>query len=275
MSLPRLERLDLVNRSLAVRRRGDSGPTVVFCHGNSCSSRSFEKQLCGPLGERFRLIAIDLPGHGDSPPAAVPDTAYTLPGYADALVAATEALGAENAVFVGWSLGGHVLLEASDRLARAAGFLIFGAPPVASFADFTLATTGDPALGVAFREDSTPDDVERLLSLFLRPGQPVPQVLVDDFRRTDKRARSALMASAGRNELRDEVKVVGELRRPLAVLHGAQEAIVRREYFDTIAMPTLWRGQVQEVPDAGHAAQWENPHVFDRLLEEFVADCSD
>jgi hypothetical protein len=38
-------------------------------------------------------------------------------------------------------------------------------------------------------------------------------------------------------------------------------------------MPTLWRGSVQEVPEAGHAAQWENAPVFDRLVGEFAREC--
>src|SRR5690242_3554348 len=97
--------------SLAVRRSAGRGPTIVLVHGNSCSSRCFERQLESALARRCRMIAIDLPGHGDSPPAADPDTGYTLPGYADALLKVARELDATGAVFVGWSLGGHIVLE--------------------------------------------------------------------------------------------------------------------------------------------------------------------
>ena len=257
---------------LAVREAGTGRP-MVFVHGNSCSSRCFDKQLAGGLRTRFRLIALDLPGHGDSPRAADPATTNTLPGYAAGLAAAAAALDAEGAVFVGWSLGGHVVLEASDRLPRAAGYLVFGAPPVASFAEFGDAAFAEPALGAAFRADATDAELLAFAALLFAPGTPVPQAFVEDLRHADPRARAALGTSAAAGALRDERRIVAELKRPLAVVHGAREQLIRRTHFDTVAMPTLWRGAVQELPDAGHAAHWECPERFDHLLGELADAC--
>lgn len=265
-------RVDTPNGPIHVRTVG-SGPPIVFCHGNSCSSRCFDKQLASELAKRFRLIAIDLPGHGDSPPPAAPLATYCLPGYAGVLAAVAAALEAEDAVFVGWSLGGHVVLEAAERLSRAAGYLIFGAPPVATFAEFMQAVYEQPAMQVAFREQSTDEEIHALVATFFRPGTPIPQQFIDDLRRTDGRARSSIAESAGRGELRDERRAVAELTRPLAVLHGVHEQVVRRAYYDSVAMPTLWRGAVQELPEAGHAPQWESSDGFNRLLAEFAVDC--
>jgi pimeloyl-ACP methyl ester carboxylesterase len=38
-------------------------------------------------------------------------------------------------------------------------------------------------------------------------------------------------------------------------------------------MPTLWRGAVQSIPDAGHIPQWEQAETFNALLGAFVNDC--
>lgn len=261
------------DRSLAVRRRG-SGATIVFVHGNSSSGRAFEKQLTSSLAERFRLIAVDLPGHGNSPPASRPEETNTLPGYAEMLALVASHLEFSTAVFVGWSLGGHVLLEASDHLPNAAGFLVVGTPPISRLADFPVAATDDPAVAAAFRADSTDEEVHALVSLFVRPGTPVPALFFDDFKRTDRHARAALAASLARNEMRDEIRVVEELSCPLAVVHGTCDRIVRnRGWFDTLTMPTLWRGAVQEISAAGHAAPWETPEEFNRLVEDFALDC--
>ena len=258
---------------VAVRIHG-AGQSILLCHGNSCSSRAFEKQLASSLPERFRLIAIDLPGHGDSDPAEAPEKTYRLPGYADTIAAVAKELGALEGVFVGWSLGGHAVLEATDRLPSAAGFLIFGAPPIASFAQFGSVASANPVLGAAFREDATDEEVRTLTGLFVRPGSPAPQTFFEDFRRTHKRARAELAASAGRNELRDEVRIVSELTKPLAIAHGAHDAVfVKRAWLDELTMPTLWRGRVQDIGDAGHAPQWESPESFNRILEDFANDC--
>lgn len=258
--------------SLAVHCSGD-GPPIVLCHGNSCSSRCYWHQLEGRLARRFRLIAVDLPGHGDSEPASSPAASYTLPGYAAALVEAAGQLDARSAVFVGWSLGGHVVLEASAQLPIAAGFLVFGSPPVSSSADFPAALSTHPALQAGFREDSTEREIDECLSLFFKPGTLLPDAFREDFRRTDKRARSSLAASLARNEFLDEVRIVAGLDRPIAVLHGRFDSCVQRNYLDQVPFPTLWRGRIQEVPDAGHAPQWETVKQFDSLLEDFVIDC--
>ena len=259
---------------MALRRRG-SGPPIVLVHGNSCSSRCYVKQFDSYLAERFALLALDLPGHGASPPPAVPEQGYSLPGHAGALVAAAASLGAEDAVFVGWSMGGHVVLEAAPLLPRASGFLIFGTPPIARFDDFVRAVTDDPAGQAAFSEAPSEQEVRALLQLFFRSGTGAPEMFVEDFANTDPRARSLLGASVASGKLRDEVQVVGRLAAPLAVLHGADErVIVNRRYLDEMVMPSLWRGSVQEIPKAGHAAQWENPERFNSLLEAFALDCA-
>jgi pimeloyl-ACP methyl ester carboxylesterase len=266
--------VSVADAAVAVHDTEGAGPPVVLCHGNSCSSRCFRFQLEGRLGRRFRLIAIDLPGHGDSAPARTPRASYTLPGYAEALVEVARQTQATRAAFVGWSLGGHVVMEAMPRLTDASGFLLFGAPPIASNADMARAFSADPALQAVFREDSTDQEVAALVSLFFKPGRAVPASFVEDFRRTDKRARSSLAASLARGEFADEVRIVAGLAQPLAVLHGSFEACMQRPYVDQVPMPTLWRGAIQEVPDAGHTPQWEAPARFDELLEAFVLDAA-
>lgn len=259
---------------VAVRTSEGAGSTIVFVHGNSSTSRAFVRQFEGALGRRHRLLAIDLPGHGDSPRAPEPEAAYTLPGYARALVEMAKQLDAANAIFVGWSLGGYVLLEAIPQLANAAGFVILGAAPVASAADLPRALGADPALAAAFREAATDEELRAWIRLFFRPGAEIPPSFVEDYHRSDPRTRSSLAASVGRNEVADESRILAQLTRPIAVIAGRHDTIAQRAFLDHYPMPTLWRGAVQEIADAGHTPQWETPSEFDRLLAEFAADCT-
>jgi pimeloyl-ACP methyl ester carboxylesterase len=260
--------------SVAVHETRGSGPAIVLVHGNSTSSRAFERQLEGPLGRTHRLVAIDLPGHGDSSFAADPARAYTLPGFARVLVEVVRRLELPHAIFFGWSLGGHVLLEASGELPRAAGFAIMGAPPIGFPPAMDRAFLPLPALGVAFRGDPSEEERRQYQESLFAPGTPVPDLFAEDFRRTDPRVRSGLAASLAPGGYRDEVEIVGRLAAPLAILHGAQERIVNRAYFADLAIPSLWGGAVRLVPDAGHAAQWEAPAAFDALLAAFARDCT-
>src|SRR5436853_4699182 len=117
-------------QTINVYQSEGDGPAALLIHGNSCSGLTFRHQLESPLGEKYRLVALDLPGHGDSARAVDPQSTYTLPGYAAIIAGAAEQLGLTDAVIAGWSLGGNVVLEASSRFPDAPGFLIFGAPPV-------------------------------------------------------------------------------------------------------------------------------------------------
>lgn len=265
-------KVDAPNGAIAVRESAGEGPAVLLIHGNSSSSRAFLRQLDGPLGKRFRLVAIDLPGHGESDDAKDPG-AYSLPGHARAVRTVVDAFALHGARFVGWSLGGHVALEMAPDLARARGFVIFGAPPIAAREGMREAFLPHPAMKFTFQESIDSTEAAAYVAAFFRPGfVDIPPFFLDDALRTDGRARSGLGASSSNGGYRDEVAVARDLKVPLAVLHGGEEQLVDGRYFGCVAMPTLWRGAVQMIPGAGHTPQWETPKVFDALIEAFVAE---
>lgn len=266
------EMLQVAGQSIAVYQSRGTGPAALLVHGNSSSSRSFQHQLEGPLGERFRLVAMDLPGHGESPPASDPPATYTLPGYAKIMVGVAEQMGLANGVFVGWSLGGHIVLEASDQLPNAAGRVIFGTPPVGFPPAMAEAFLPHPAMTVAFHPSPTDEEMAAYVAAFFKPGAAVPDFCYADIRRTDGQARAVLGGSIGPGGYRDEVEIVANLTAPLAILHGEHEQLVSLAYIQGLTIPTLWRGAVQVIADAGHAPHWEQPDQFNALLEAFLLE---
>ncbi len=255
---------------VAAHQSGGDGPAALLVHGNSASGKVFQKQLDGPLGARYRLAAIDLPGHGESDDAPDPATVYTLPGFARVVVAAARALGLERAALVGWSLGGHIALEASPDLPDLAGLMIFGTPPLAYPPDMVAAFLPDPAMGILFQETLNEEEIHIRVAGEFAPGAELPQLYYDDIRRSDGRFRSTLIASIGTVGFHDEVQIVGGQTKPLAVLHGEHELVVSGDYIAALTMPSLWRGAVQVVPGAGHSPFWELPDAFDALLGAFL-----
>jgi len=65
--------VDIGDRRIAFHESEGEGQVVLLIHGNSLSAKSFSKQIDSPLGKKFHLIAVDLPGHGDSLPAIDPE----------------------------------------------------------------------------------------------------------------------------------------------------------------------------------------------------------
>ncbi|MFD9790508.1 alpha/beta fold hydrolase [Streptomyces sp. NPDC059070] len=87
----------------------EAGETVVFVHGN-VSSAAFWQDAMLALPRRYRPIAVDLRGFGGTDPLPV-DATRGLRDYADDLAALLDALHVERAHFVGWSMGGGVVLQ--------------------------------------------------------------------------------------------------------------------------------------------------------------------
>lgn len=257
---------------IAYRRSDGEGRPVVLIHGNSSSSRTWNRLLDGPFGQRHRCLALDLPGHGASQAATAGSGVYSLPGYAGVLTGFLDALDAQDAVIVGWSLGGHIALEAASALPDVPGFVIFGTPPVSGPADLPDAFLPVPAMQVGFTADVDPESALAYATAFYAPGSPLATSdLVADILATDGTARSELAASLVGTQFADELEVVRTLDKPLAILHGAGEQFVSLGYLRKLDAPTLWRGEVQVITDAGHALQEETPDELAVLLEEFIA----
>ena len=220
------------------------GRAVVFVHGNSSSARTWLPVMTGDFGQRFRCLAPDLPGHGQSEPAR--DQAdYSLPGYAAVLTGFAQALGAADAVVVGWSMGGQIALEAAPALPDGGGFVIFGAPPVASPAQMSEAFLPNPAMGALFAAHPSETEARLAAESFTAPGSPLDTTeFVSDILATDSVARTGLASSAGEGRFADEIAIVAALRRPLAIVQGAGEQLVSLDYLRKLSIPSLWRGEL-------------------------------
>lgn len=81
-----------------------AGEPLVLLHGLGDSGRTWRRVLPA-LARRFRVLALDLPGHGLS---GRPDAAYTLDWYADVVAAWMKAIDLPRAHFCGHSFGGGV-----------------------------------------------------------------------------------------------------------------------------------------------------------------------
>jgi pimeloyl-ACP methyl ester carboxylesterase len=95
------------------RHRGGSGPPLVLVHGLGLSWRSWQP-VFDALEFRHDVVAIDLPGFGESPP--LPDGAAPTPTrLADAVESELDRLSLRAPAVVGNSLGGWVALELARR----------------------------------------------------------------------------------------------------------------------------------------------------------------
>jgi pimeloyl-ACP methyl ester carboxylesterase len=262
--------LQIDGNSIAVYESGGSGPAILLIHGRSMDAQTYRHQLGSDFVGNHRVVAFDLPGHGDSSPAVNPQEVYCAPGYARIVADLVDRLDLSSPVVVGWSLGGGVALEAVDQLPDAAGFFIFGAPPMGSPPAMEDAFLPNPAMQFIFSPTLTVEQATAVAELMLRPGAEPPPSFVEAILRSDGQMRVQLAASAANRK--DGVETVAQLTVPLAIVHGAEDQLVNVDYIRSLKMPTLWRDEVQVIEGAGHSPHWERPERFNALLADFVAD---
>lgn len=266
-------KIETSHGTIAYRDSGGAGPVVFLIHGNSSSSRIFEKQFASDLANRFRLIAPDLPGHGDSSKAPDPQSTYYFAGYAAALMELMEKMGVTAAHIAGWSLGGHIALEILARWPGAQSAFIFGTPPLPLDVERAItAFLPSEHMALTFAECFTEEQARMFIEPMIAPPLKAEPWMIEDAIRCDGRTRAVgyEAAVAGRNL--DEEVIVRETTKPLAVLHGELDAFISLDFIKTIEMPTLWHGEIYIFRGIGHTPQWEAAEEFNGLLAAFVAE---
>jgi pimeloyl-ACP methyl ester carboxylesterase len=251
-----------------------TGPAILMVHGNSSAGRTFYNQLEGSFGQKYRVVALDLPGHGHSARANDPQATYNMPGYARVVVDLARQLNLDEAVFLGWSLGGHIVLEATGQLPQAKGFVIYGTPPVGKPPAMAQAFLPNPNMAAAFQASLTEQEISGFGEASLKPGAAPDRAFYEDMALTDGKAREFMGASVGAGNYTDEVEIVANLTQPLAILQGEHEQLVSEPYISSLKIPALWRGSVQIIKDAGHSPHFEQPAAFNALLEAFIAEAA-
>jgi len=121
------------------------GPVIVFIHGTRVTKSSW-RAVIDRLADRYRCVAIDLPGHG-----ALADRPFSLDAAVETVDAALDVEAADRAVVVGLSLGGYVATAVAARSPdRVRGLVLAGStaepsgPAAAAFRLFAWALGAAP-----------------------------------------------------------------------------------------------------------------------------------
>lgn len=106
------------------------GPKIIFLHPSTGYGRMWEWTVTA-LGERFHVFAPDQRGHGHS---GAPDGDYSAEAYADDVELFMQAVGIDDAIIVGHSLGGRVAQVFSSRYPnRVKAVVLVASPHLSNF----------------------------------------------------------------------------------------------------------------------------------------------
>ncbi len=100
--------------SIAYEVRGEGEPALVFVHGWCCDRNYWNEQL-QHFAEKYKVVSIDLAGHGES---SLDRKEWTMGAFGEDVVAVVNKLNLDQVVLVGHSMGGPVILEAARRMPK-------------------------------------------------------------------------------------------------------------------------------------------------------------
>ncbi|OLM11409.1 Beta-ketoadipate enol-lactone hydrolase [Pseudonocardia sp. Ae717_Ps2] len=250
----------------AVRSAG-SGDPVLLLHGIGGAAASFDPQLAGPLADRYRLLAWDAPGYGDSPdPVVLPGT-DPMDLLADSALAVLERAGGPAHV-VGVSWGGVI----ATRMALRRPELL---------RSLTLADSTRGSGRTAAGRSGMTRRVEELATLGARAFAALraprlvgpdadPQVLarvtgiMSGVRTAGYTLAAAAMAAT------DHSAQLSRIDLPALVVVGEHDVVTGVAESRALAEGITGAG-FAVVAGAGHAANQERPAAFDRILGGFLA----
>jgi pimeloyl-ACP methyl ester carboxylesterase len=255
--------------TLAYTDSGTHGLPLLFLHGNNCSSLIWQKIFQSNLNQSYRLLALDFPGHGKSQNALQHIEAYCPTGFKDAIRSWIDYLKLDTFIIIGHSLGGHVALQALHNHGGTRGFILMGTPPLKKPfpADAFLP---NPNFNLLFMADISNHEAEILARDFFFIDSNPNAFVINDILRTDAEFKNNFMKDLA--QLEDEVEIINQLTKPLALVHGQHDALVNHQYMESLQIKTLWQNKIHYAKGVGHMVPLEAHDFLIDLIQEFCKD---
>ncbi len=251
-------------------------PAIVLVHGSNASLQTFEP-LIKVLGDRYRLISYDQPGHGLTGPH--PNDDYSAKGMFEAIDAVISATGVEQFALAGNSMGGWLAWRFTLAQPEKVSALILmnssGAPPRPG------AEAPRLYLGARIMQYSA----GRFLARHITPRSVVEQSVFDNF--VDKSKVSDVMVdrywellrfpgnrrAAGLRATADRetqfAQRLHEIAAPTLILWGAEDTVTPAYNANTF-QEMIADSKLQIFPNVGHLTMEEVPEKTAAAMNLFL-----
>jgi pimeloyl-ACP methyl ester carboxylesterase len=239
---------------IAYTTQGTGKRALVFIHGWSCDKSYWAPQIAA-LSQAFRIIALDLGGHGES---GTGRAAWTVSSFGQDVAAVVEATGSGPVVLVGHSMGGNVAVAAARLIAKRTEAVVWvdtyrklGSPRSAEEIQELLAP---------FRENFQARTDSYVRGMFgPRAGEALVQMVAERM----AAAPPAIAVPALESSLsfgRTITETLGEIDAPIVAINAAAPLA------DVQSMQR-YGVEVVTMPDVGHFPMMESPQSFNGALE--------
>lgn len=262
------EFVDVDGAPVAYREAGEGpGPPLLLVHGFTGSKEDFDPVL-DDLARDRRVVALDLPGHGESRGSDDP-TAYGLSSAATWLLRAADALGLGEHHLLGHSMGGLI----AQRVAAAASQRLHSLILMDTGVGAVREEVGDhlTRMATTAREEGMAAAFEVVRSA-PRPHARPPAPELEQFLRERFLSLNPAAVVGGASSLITAMPLGAFLRGidiPVLVIHGEHDDAWTAE--EQILLARSVRGaELVVIPDSVHSPQRENPKAWLEAVTDFL-----
>jgi pimeloyl-ACP methyl ester carboxylesterase len=259
------------------------GPTCVLLHGFGDNS-SVWSHLAPQIMSRFRVITIDLRGHGNSD--WDPETRYDTETLTADLAAIIGSFGLERTILIGHSWGAGIASRfAAAQPAVVAGLVIVDFGPELSEAGVAEILRGFTETPSSFgssdeyarwlaarRPFANPRMLEQYARYGLRQSTDGRYQIKNDSALGTKAEIARLTPENGHYHIAGLWTALESIKCRTLVVRGGASGVFPRNIAARMVerMPA---GELQSISGAGHAVMMDNPVQFTARVAEFLEDC--
>ena len=251
-----------------------TAPALLMLHGVTGHGRTWDDEA-EAFAARYRVLALDQRGHGDSDPS--PNADYTVATLSSDVAAFADELGLSRFSIVGLSMGGRVAIAfAGQATARVDRLVIVDIGPEISQAGMLRVGTlmaRSPELfpslehALAFHRLTNPLYTEAMLRHRVEHGtKPIEGGLTWKY---DRGLRDAVRAGTWRDPI-DLWPLWRAIACPILLVRGGESDVLSPEIAKRM-LDENPNARLAEVAGAGHTVPGDQPAVFQTLLAEFLA----
>lgn len=253
-----------------------SGQPVIFLHGWPLSSDSWDDQAMAVAEAGFRSIAYDRRGFGRS---THPWNGYDYNTLTDDLAAVIEQTGAQNAILVGFSMGGG---EVARYMSRHAGKSVAKAVLVSSIVPYMLKTDDNPhgteqsmfdEMALNMKEDRAAFFAEFFKTFYgvSMLSHPASQELLEWSRSVSMQANlKATLACAQAFSSTDFRADLLAFKVPTLIIHGTDDKTVPIDASSRAAAKGIAHAKLIEYDGAPHGLLATHKQRFTSDLLDFI-----
>ena len=235
---------------------------LIFLHGNSHSLNTFSKQMNSPLLAGYRLISVDLPGHGLSSKTKN----YSVKIFAQILSEFLSLLEIKKFILVGHSMGGHVGINLLTTASKPRGLFLFGTPPLKNPFDVNAFKANPKAVALG-KVETNYEEISTLMDEMNYRGIDRERA-ISDFMNTDPDFRINILDDVASAKNEDEVELIKAFEGPVMFLLATQESMINNSYIRQESIASLSQVKFKEI-EAGHSPHVEKELEFNQTLAEF------